>query len=163
MKRLTPQGRRQLLRRDDPEPSPAELRYESAVDEAIAAAQARGEFDHLPGTGQPLELGEQWALLDPQWLVHHLLKNAGYDPPWAAAGRAVAVAQAASQRAVAVWRQAPPQGRGAAAAAVTAAWEAENAAVRQWNRLVPHPSLQRYPTPVARRWRQLTEGETAAP
>lgn len=42
---------------------------------------ARGEFDNLPGAGQPLALDEDPLLPEELRLAYRLLKNAGYLPP----------------------------------------------------------------------------------
>lgn len=66
----------------------AQTRWESVVDKAIAEAQRRGEFDDLPGAGQPLRLEENpfagdWAM------AFHALKSAGVAPHWIEAGKEV--------------------------------------------------------------------------
>jgi hypothetical protein len=66
--------------------------WESAVDRQIREAQERGEFDQLPGAGQPLRL-EDWG--PPGWgLAYHVLKQAGETLPWIALGREIDEAQA---------------------------------------------------------------------
>jgi hypothetical protein len=55
--------------------------WQSWIDEAIAEARTRGEFDNLPGEGRPLRIEENpfagdWAL------ALHVLENAGMSPPW---------------------------------------------------------------------------------
>ncbi|HEX2038080.1 MAG TPA: DUF1992 domain-containing protein [Chloroflexota bacterium] len=55
--------------------------WESHVDLMIREAQARGEFDNLPGAGKPLQLeenpfGAEWQL------AHRIAKNAGAAPLW---------------------------------------------------------------------------------
>lgn len=47
----------------------------------IAEAQARGEFEHLPGAGSPLDLDED-PLVPEEWrLALRVLRNAGVLPP----------------------------------------------------------------------------------
>ena len=47
----------------------------------IRDAQARGEFDHLEGSGQPLPV-ESDVLIDPSLRVaYRILKNSGFVPP----------------------------------------------------------------------------------
>ncbi|EKY3194070.1 DUF1992 domain-containing protein [Cronobacter turicensis] len=47
----------------------------------ILEAQQKGEFDNLPGSGEPLTLDDD-SHLDPELRVgYRLLKNAGYLPP----------------------------------------------------------------------------------
>lgn len=50
------------------------------VEEIIQDAMARGEFDNLPGRGQPLDLDAYFALPEEQRLAYTVLKNAGYVP-----------------------------------------------------------------------------------
>jgi hypothetical protein len=62
-----------------------------AVDDQIREAQARGDFDNLPGQGKPLHL-EDW---DREWgMAYHVLKQAGETLPWIALGRDIEEAQA---------------------------------------------------------------------
>jgi hypothetical protein len=64
--------------------------WESAVDQQIREAQERGDFDRLPGIGQPLPR-EDW---DGDWgLAYHVLKQAGETLPWIALGKEIEAAQ----------------------------------------------------------------------
>ena len=48
----------------------------------IREAMAEGEFDHLDGTGEPLDLNEN-PFQDPSLrMAHHILKNNGFAPAW---------------------------------------------------------------------------------
>jgi hypothetical protein len=49
--------------------------YESWVDKQIREAQERGEFDDLPGAGEPLKL----TGADPDWWVKSLIKRENLD------------------------------------------------------------------------------------
>lgn len=51
------------------------------VEARINDAQARGEFDNLPGAGQPLSLQDDALVPQELRAAHRLLKNAGYLPP----------------------------------------------------------------------------------
>ena len=63
-----------------------------AVDEQIREAEARGEFDNLPGRGKRLQL-ENWGR--GEWgMAYHVLKQAGETLPWIALGRDIEEAQA---------------------------------------------------------------------
>lgn len=56
--------------------------YDAWIDRIIREARERGEFDNLPGRGQPLNLDDN-RCEDPSWrLANHLLKNAGFAPEW---------------------------------------------------------------------------------
>jgi DnaJ homolog subfamily C member 28 len=54
-------------------------RFEDYIGEQIREAQARGEFDNLPGTGKPLSLEENLFAGDKS-MGYNLLKSNGYAP-----------------------------------------------------------------------------------
>ena len=54
--------------------------YFDYIDEQIHEAQARGDFDNLPGSGKPLNLDENPYTGD-RALAYSLLKQNGYAPP----------------------------------------------------------------------------------
>jgi len=54
-----------------------ELLAERKIEEAIA----RGEFDDLPGAGQPLDLDDDPLVPEDLRVAYRILKNAGYVPP----------------------------------------------------------------------------------
>lgn len=57
-------------------------RFESLTEKSIREAIEKGEFDNLPGKGQPLDLSEN-PFEDPDLRsVHRLLRNAGFAPAW---------------------------------------------------------------------------------
>lgn len=47
----------------------------------ISQAVARGEFDNLPGAGQPLDLDDDRGVPPELRVAYRILKNAGYVPP----------------------------------------------------------------------------------
>ena len=55
--------------------------WESWIDQQIREAQERGEFDDLPGRGQPLDLTPNPYAQDRE-LAFKILKDAGYAPEW---------------------------------------------------------------------------------
>ena len=55
-------------------------RYFDYVEEQIQEAQARGEFDNLPGVGKPLNLDESLFIGD-KAMAYSLLKSNGFAPP----------------------------------------------------------------------------------
>lgn len=58
------------------------LNWNLLVERRILAAMERGEFDHLPGQGQPLAWPEN-PFVPPDWrLTFHLLEQAGLAPEW---------------------------------------------------------------------------------
>ena len=55
--------------------------WDSYIEDAITEAQARGEFDNLPGAGKPIKI--QTNPLAPELdFALSRLKNAGYKPTW---------------------------------------------------------------------------------
>jgi DnaJ family protein C protein 28 len=55
---------------------------ETLIDKMIRESMERGEFDDLPGRGQPIDLSEN-PFEDPELrTVHRLLRNAGFAPAW---------------------------------------------------------------------------------
>jgi hypothetical protein len=133
-----------------------ERRYDGRIDSAVDDAAKRGAFDHLAGRGRPLDLHAEEGLAThgDDWLENHLLRNAGYTPPWVRTGQALERAKARSAALEAAWR-AGDSDRAALESSLSLAWAAENALTRRWNDQVPGPALQRYPTPPARRWERL--------
>ena len=57
-------------------------KWEPLIDRMIRESMDRGEFDNLPGAGQPIDLAEN--SYEPPELrnVHRLLRNAGFAPEW---------------------------------------------------------------------------------
>lgn len=47
----------------------------------IEEARERGEFDNLPGSGAPLDLGDDALVPEDLRVAHRILKNAGLLPP----------------------------------------------------------------------------------
>ncbi|HZE70673.1 MAG TPA: DnaJ family domain-containing protein [Pyrinomonadaceae bacterium] len=55
-------------------------RLEKLVEKKIREAMEKGEFDNLPGKGEPIDLSEN-PFEDPEMrTVHRLLRNAGFAP-----------------------------------------------------------------------------------
>ncbi len=55
--------------------------YLKIVEQRILEAQERGEFDHLPGHGKPLELEDDSSIPEELRLAYKILKNADCLPP----------------------------------------------------------------------------------
>lgn len=55
--------------------------FDALAERKILEAQARGEFDALPGTGQPLELNEDPLVPEEVRVAWRILRNAGFVPP----------------------------------------------------------------------------------
>lgn len=54
--------------------------FEKIVEQRIAAAIERGELNHLPGVGRPLELDDDTFVPAEMRLAYRILKNAGFVP-----------------------------------------------------------------------------------
>jgi len=54
---------------------------DALVEQRIAVAAARGEFDDLPGAGAPLALDEDALVPEEVRVAKRILKNAGFVPP----------------------------------------------------------------------------------
>jgi hypothetical protein len=54
---------------------------EALVEQRIQEAQARGEFDDLPGAGRPLPLDDEPLVPEELRVAYRMLKNAGFVPP----------------------------------------------------------------------------------
>ena len=57
-------------------------KYEPLIDRLIRESMDRGEFDDLPGSGQPIDLSENPYEKPELRSVHRLLRNAGFAPGW---------------------------------------------------------------------------------
>ena len=55
--------------------------FEKIVEDRIKMAQRRGDFNHLPGAGKPLDLTEDRHIPEDLRLAHKILKNADFVPP----------------------------------------------------------------------------------
>jgi hypothetical protein len=60
------------------------LSLELLAEKKIAEAIERGELDHLPGAGKPLELDDDALVPEDLRMAHRILKNAGFVPQEAA-------------------------------------------------------------------------------
>jgi hypothetical protein len=56
-------------------------KFDSLVELQIAEAMARGDFDNLPGQGQPLDLSEDPFTPEEHRMVNRIMKNSGIIPP----------------------------------------------------------------------------------
>ena len=57
------------------------LGLDAIVEQRIREAQARGDFDDLPGAGAPLELGDDALVPEELRAAYRVLRNAGILPP----------------------------------------------------------------------------------
>ena len=75
------------------------------IDRKIREAMEEGEFDDLPGKGEPIDLSEN-PFEDPDWrMAHRMLRNAGFAPAWIEERKDIeAEIQAARSTLARVWR-----------------------------------------------------------
>jgi hypothetical protein len=57
------------------------------MDDIIREAMQRGDFDNLPGQGQPLPPDDPTPVPDEMRLAHKIMKDNGIVPDWIAAGK----------------------------------------------------------------------------
>ncbi len=57
-------------------------KWEPLIDRMIKESMDRGEFDNLPGSGEPIDLTENPYEAPELRPVHRLLRNAGFAPAW---------------------------------------------------------------------------------
>ena len=55
--------------------------YQKIIEQKIREAQERGEFDNLPGKGEPLNIEDESRIPEELRLSHKILKNANCLPP----------------------------------------------------------------------------------
>lgn len=55
--------------------------FEQIAEERIRQAIEAGEFDNLPGAGQPLHLDDDLLVPEELRMAYRILKNAGFVPP----------------------------------------------------------------------------------
>jgi len=73
-------------------------RLESLAEKRLREAIESGEFDDLPGKGEPIDLREN-PFEDPDLrTVHRLLRNAGFAPAWIEERKDIDAELAAAQR-----------------------------------------------------------------
>ena len=56
------------------------LLTEAQIEAQLTDAVRRGEFDDLPGSGQPLDLDDDSAVPEELRMAYRVMKNAGYVP-----------------------------------------------------------------------------------
>ena len=57
------------------------MTLDAIAERHILEAQARGDFDDLPGAGAPLDLGDDALVPEDLRAAYRLLRNAGFVPP----------------------------------------------------------------------------------
>jgi len=56
------------------------MSFDESIEAQIREAQARGDFDNLPGKGKPIDLSEYFSTPEDVRVAQTLLKNAGMVP-----------------------------------------------------------------------------------
>lgn len=69
----------------------------SLMDDILRDAMQRGEFDNLPGQGQPLKLDDDPTVPDDLKLAHKIMRDNNIVPDWVAEGAALEAALASFQ------------------------------------------------------------------
>jgi hypothetical protein len=125
--------------------------WESLIDRQIREAMEEGSFDNLPHRGEPLPNDEnphaaEWGL------AFHVLKNAGYAPPWIEADKEVRELLARRDALLArASKGAPPSelGRRRDIEALQKLVKETNAAINRLNSEAPSYQQQRRPLNLA--------------
>ncbi len=126
-------------------------RLESMAERMLREAIEAGEFDNLPGKGQPVDLSQN-PFEDPDLrIVHKLLRDAGFAPAWIEERKDIdATFEAARQTLTRAWKIYRPAG----VSPSDAAWERNlaefrdkvaelNSRIRLYNLKVPAAVFQR--------------------
>ncbi len=125
--------------------------WEALIDRQIREAMEAGKFDDLPHQGRPLPNDEN-PLAGDWGLAFHMLRNAGFAPPWIEADKEVRAALA--ERDALLDRASagtPPSAiaKARARASIEDLVSRANAAIARLNVEAPTPRQQRRPLVVA--------------
>lgn len=55
--------------------------FDKLVEQRIKKAQKKGDFNNLPGSGEPLDLDDHSCVAEDLRLAYKILKNADFTPP----------------------------------------------------------------------------------
>ena len=66
------------------------LTFDLLAEQRIAEALGKGDFENLPGSGEPLDLSEDPLVPAEIRMTNRILKNAGYTPPEVGTRREIA-------------------------------------------------------------------------
>jgi Domain of unknown function (DUF1992) len=125
--------------------------WENGTEKQIREAQARGEFDNLPGQGKPLPSGSwgggDWAL------AYHILKQAGETLPWIALANEIEAAQERLARLLRDAKNLAPAERARARERYLREAAALDRSLQEYAFLVPSRRLERgrFPAHIAAR------------
>src|SRR4051794_34304047 len=86
--------------------------FHSILEQRIAAAEAEGLFENLPGAGRPLQLDDDSMVPEEDRVGYRLLKGSGFAPPWIELQKQILADQAKLEawlkRANQHWAHTPP-------------------------------------------------------
>ena len=122
--------------------------WESLTDRLIREAQERGEFDDLPGRGQPLR-NDTNPYAGEMALAYQMLRNASVAPPWIEADKEVRALQAQRDRLFEQAGRATIVTRNQLRRELESVVVAHVAAVARLNATAPTPRQQRRPMRLA--------------
>jgi DnaJ family protein C protein 28 len=142
--------------------------HNSSIEEIIRRALEEGQFDDLPGKGQPLQL-DQNPHQDPEWrAAHTMLKSGGFSLPWIESLREIETElQEARTSLVRSWRWYQAEvDAGSDSGNLNSEWEraveafreqitAINKEIRAYNLQVPNDRLQLRPLNVEQEIEQI--------
>lgn len=121
----------------------ARRRYQRHIDDAVAEAEARGDFANLRLKGQPIP-AELLVGQDEAWLANRAVANAGFVPPWLQLRQEIDADLADCQRLVERVERYPPRvNRELPLRGLEQRLEAIRAKARRYNLMVPTMALQR--------------------
>ena len=63
--------------------------YESFAEQQVSEAISRGDFDNLPGSGRPIDLGDDNPFEGDMGPAYRLARNAGVQPEWVSIGQEI--------------------------------------------------------------------------
>ncbi len=139
--------------------------WDRIAEDKIKAAMEGGEFDNLPGKGQPLRLDDNPHEPEDWRIAFHILRNSGVRLPWMETAAEIdrdledarREAGAAFRRAASAsaWRQ--------RSALFRERIEALNRRIFHYNLQVPSPRFQRLPIDPERELAAIEGGRTAPP
>jgi DnaJ family protein C protein 28 len=133
-------------------------RFSRAIDKIIQQAMEEGRFDNLPGKGKPLKLDDN-PHLDQEWqLAYHMLKENGFAPEFIEKRQEIEMLLAKAREVLMrtwLWR-AGALDSGEDEEMVATEWakaqkifdetiEGLNKKIRDYNLIVPTPSVARAP------------------
>src|SRR5437870_13061995 len=130
-------------------------RWESLIDKKIHEAMEQGEFENLPGKGEPIDLSQN-PFEDPDWrMAHRMLRNAGFAPAWIEERKDIDAELAAARKQLSrVWTVLQNARRTQHERGARARWEKAlssfqqqvgelNRRISAWNLKAPAPGSQR--------------------